>query len=164
MALQERARADQEHETIDVMIHTLRLHHRIVEKRIDGLGVHHSQHRMLMKLSQMGRSASQKDIAETLDVSPACVARTLKHLDAGGLIRKAEGSDGRCNEISILPRGERLVEDSLEIFRQISERMFTGITGGELEALNRVLRRIQGNLIEMEGRDPACGERREGSV
>ena len=164
MDFQERTRAAQEHETIDVMIHTLRLHHRIVEKRIDGLGVHHSQHRMLMKLSRMGKSASQKDIAEALDVSPACVARTLKHLDAAGLIHKAEGADGRCNEISILPRGECLVEDSVAVFHQIGEQMFAGIAGEELEALNKVLRRIQDNLIEMEGRDPACGERREGSV
>ena len=37
-------------------------------------------------------------------------------------------------------------------------------TDAELDALHSVLRRLQDNLIEMEGRDPACGERREGSV
>ena len=56
---------------IDALIHTIRLHHRVVERRIDGMGVHHSQHRMLMRLSDLGRSASQKDLADAMDVSPA---------------------------------------------------------------------------------------------
>ena len=28
---------------IDALIHTMRLHHRVVERRIEGMGVHHSQ-------------------------------------------------------------------------------------------------------------------------
>ena len=150
MGSQERMRTDQIRENIDVLIHTMRLHHRIVEKRIDGLGVHHSQHRMLMRLACLGKSASQKDIASAMDVSPACVARTLKHLRAAGLIDKAEGADGRCNEISILPEGRRLVEDSLAVFRQIGAEMYEGISGEELAQLSELLRRIQGNLINME--------------
>ena len=94
-------------DAIDVLIHLMRLHHRIVERRIDGLGVHHSQHRMLMKVARLGRSASQKDIAEAMDVSPACVARTLKRLSAEGLVEKTGGADGRCNEIAILPAGHK---------------------------------------------------------
>ena len=152
MAAEEREQ--QLHETVDVLIHVMRLHHRIVERRIDGLGVHHSQHRMLMKVAKLGHSASQKDIAEAMDVSPACVARTLKHLSAEGLIEKREGADGRCNEISILPKGERLVEDSLALFRQIGAEMFQGISGAELESLTEVLRRIQGNLTAMEQGEP----------
>ena len=152
MAAEEREQ--QLHETVDVLIHVMRLHHRIVERRIDGLGVHHSQHRMLMKVAKLGHSASQKDIAEAMDVSPACVARTLKHLSAEGLIEKREGADGRCNEISILPKGERLVEDSLALFRQIGAEMFQGISGAELESLTEVLRRIRGNLTAMEQGDP----------
>ena len=164
MQSQKRRREALEREAIDVMIHTMRLHHRVVEKRVEGQGVHHSQHRMLMKLSRMGKSASQKDIAEALDVSPACVARTLKHLSAAGLIDKAEGADGRRNEISILPRGQRMVDESLELFRQIGTQMFRDISEEELAKVNGVLRRVQNNLIEMEGRTPLDGERREGSV
>ena len=60
------SRGDRTHTAIDRLVRVMRLHHRVVEKRIDGLGVHHSQHRTLMKLSCMGRTASQKDIAEAL--------------------------------------------------------------------------------------------------
>ena len=164
MSLQERERADQLRQTIDLMIHSMRLHHRVVERRIEGLGVHHSQHRLLMRLSRMGRSASQKEIAAALDVSPACVARMLKPLNAAGLIEKAGGADGRCNQISISPDGERLVEDSLAVFRSIDAQMFEGISGEALAALGGVLRRVQENLVNMEKLEAGGPEGREGSV
>ena len=158
-------RAAQTRQAIELMIHTMRLHHRIVEKRIEGMGVHHSQHRMLMLLSRMGKSASQKDIADAMDVSPACVARTLKQLSAAGLVDRAGGADGRCNEVSLLPEGRRVVEDSLAVFHEIGSEMFRGVTGEELTALHGTLRRIQANLIEMEGgnRLPASA-RKEGGM
>ena len=161
--MDEKARGTRIRETIDALIHTMRLHHRIVEKRIDGLGVHHSQHRMLMQLSRMGRSASQKDIADAMDVSPACVARTLKQLSAAGLVEKSEGADGRCNEIALLPRGRQAVSDSIAVFREIDSQMFEGFSGAELAALGTMLERLRDNLAEMEGREPE-GDRVEGSV
>ena len=135
---------------IDALIHTMRLHHRVVERRIDGMGVHHSQHRMLMRLSNLGRSASQKELADAMDVSPACVARMLKPLTAAGLVEKAGGADGRCNEISLSFAGMQLVEDSRAVFRQIGEQMFEGLTEGELQTLGGLLERLKENLTNME--------------
>ncbi len=150
-------------DNIDLLIHTMRLHHRIVEKRVEGLGVHHGQHRMLMKVSCLGKSASQKALAEAMDVSPANVARALKQLTAAGLIEKAEGADGRCNEISLLPEGQALVENSRAIFREIGAEMFEGVSEGEMEALGGILRKIQANLVNMErgeGEPSVAAERR----
>ena len=138
---------------IDRLVRTMRLHHRVVEKRIDGLGVHHSQHRTLMKLSRMGRTASQKDIARALDVSPACVARTLKALSAAGLIAKAEGADGRCREIALQPAGQKLVEDSVKTFRSIDEEMFAGVSDDDILRLTETLSRIYANLCGMESEE-----------
>jgi len=135
---------------IDALIHTMRLHHRVVERRIDGMGVHHSQHRMLMRLSDLGRSASQKELADAMDVSPACVARMLKPLTAAGLVEKAGGVDGRCNEISVSAAGMQLVEDSRAVFRQIGEEMFEGLTEGELQLLGALLDKLKGNLSNMD--------------
>ena len=153
-------RSERTHAAIDRLVRTMRLHHRVVEKRIDGLGVHHSQHRTLMKLSRMGRTASQKDIARALDVSPACVARTLKALSAAGLIDKAleasgwieksEGEDGRCREIALNAAGQRLVDDSIKTFRRIDADMFEGITDGEILSLTRTLEKLYQNLCKME--------------
>ena len=147
------SRTQRVREMIDVMIHTMRLHHRIVEKRVEGCGVHHSQHRMLMKISWLGRSASQKELAAAMDVSPACVARSLKQLSAAGLVEKAEGTDGRCNEISLSPAGRRVVEDSRAMFSDIAEEMFEGVAAREIEALGETLQKLLKNLSKMEGRD-----------
>ena len=155
MGSQTRERAERIHESIDALIRTMRLHHRIVEKRVDGMGVHHSQHRMLMKLSTLGTSASQKDIADAMDVSPACVARTLKHLSAAGLIEKSEGADSRCNAVSLRPEGQKVVRDSIELFMQIDTDMFEGVSDEELAALCGTLGRILDNLGRMERCDAA---------
>ena len=58
--------------------HLGRMQHRIIEARVRSLGIHPSQHILLMRLSDMGRFPSQAQIAEELDISPASVARTLK--------------------------------------------------------------------------------------
>ena len=136
----------------DSMVRIMRGHHRVIEKRIDGMGIHHSQHRMLMRLSCMGRTASQKDIAEALDVSPACVARTLKALNGAGLIERHEGADGRCREVDISPDGQRLVDASVQLFEGISSEMFDGIPDTDIEKLTQTLRRVQDNLNAMESR------------
>ena len=155
--MEERNRVQQIFENIDILIHTMRLHHRIVEKRIDGLGVHHGQHRMLMKVSTLGTSASQKALAAAMDVSPAAVARMLKQLSAEGLIEKAEGADGRCNEVSLLPAGRQVVEDSRAIFRAIDGEMFEGITAEEMDTLRAIMARVRDNLVNMERGGPDAG-------
>ena len=150
MGSEERERALIIKDDIDALIHTMRLHHRVVERRIDGLGVHHSQHRMLMRLSDLGQSASQRELADAMDVSPACVARMLKPLTAAGLVEKADGADGRCKEISVSAAGKQLVEDSKAVFRQIGAQMFEGLTEGELRTLGALLEKLKANLSNMD--------------
>lgn len=157
------SRGDRTHTAIDRLVRVMRLHHRVIERRIDGLGIHHSQHRMLMRLSCTGGAASQKDLAAALDVSPACVARTLKALNAAGLIDKSEGADGRRRKIGILPKGQRLIDDSFKTFREIDREMFAGISDEEVRQLTDILSRIHQNLADMENRN-ASPERSEASL
>ena len=140
------------HGAIDRLVRVMRAHHRVIEKRIEGLGIHHSQHRTLMKLSMGGPTACQKDIAEALDVSPANVARTLKALSAAGLIEKREGADGRCHRIAILPDGQRLIDHTHKTFRRIDAEMFEGVSDDDIARLTRILIKVQENLTTMENR------------
>ena len=158
----ERDRTRLVRESIDTFIRMMRLHHRIVERRVEGCGVHHSQHRMLMKISRLGHSASQKELAEAMEVSPACVARMLKALDAAGYVAKRGGADSRCNEVSLLPAGERVVEDSQALFRQIGEEMFEGVTEEEIESTRRTMEKLLANLSDMEKRDAEPAAHLEG--
>lgn len=143
-------RAQGTHAALDRMVRMMRLHHKVMEKRLDWLGIHHSQHRMLMRLSHLGPMPSQKEFAEALGVTPACVARTLKSLSAAGLIERAEGADGRCREITILPAGQKLVDDSVKTFTAIESEMFEGVSDDEIAGLTDVMNRIYQNLCQMD--------------
>ena len=137
-------------DTVRLLISTARLHHGVVDGLVAGMGVHHSQHRMLMYLAKHEKLPSQKAIADEFDVSPAAVAVMLKRLERDGYIsRNVTGEDYTCNEISITQKGRDTVEQSRHLFERIDEAMFDGLDAAELEAFASVLRVIRSNLENM---------------
>ena len=139
------------HRAVGVLVCNARLHHRIVERRLSGLGVHNSQHWMLMYLARTGKIPSQKEIAEDMNMSPASVAATIKKLAQGGYIEKTGcDSDNRRNQISITSEGMRVVQQSRSYFEQIEQAMFKGLSEEEIQTLCDTLGKIMGNLNEYE--------------
>ena len=131
--------------------HLGRMHHRIVGGRVRSLGIHPSQHFLLMRLSEMGRGPSQTQIAEELDVSPASVARTLKQLEAGGYIERCGSDvDGRRNEIAISKKGEEMVQCSRKIFDRMDAARFKDFSPEEMDVLGALLQRRMDNLRRLE--------------
>lgn len=131
-----------------------RLRHRIIESRISGLGIHPSQHFLLMHLSEMGRFPSQNQIARQLHVSPASIARTLKNLEASGYIQRFDSSDdGRRNEIAITEKGEAVVCRSREIFCGIDSSQYAGFDMQEMEQLHSMLEKQLLNLQQLDRQD-----------
>ena len=134
--------------------HLGRMQHRIIEARVRSLGIHPSQHLLLMRLSNMGRFPSQAQIAEELDISPASVARTLKQLEAGGYIERCGSDvDGRRNEIAISCKGVEMVQRSKEIFDGLEAVSYAGFSEEELDQLEALLMREMDNLRRLERGD-----------
>ena len=134
--------------------HLGRMQHRIIEARVRSLGIHPSQHLLLMRLSDMGRFPSQSQIAEELDISPASVARTLKQLEAGGYIERCGSDvDGRRNEIAISCKGVEMVQRSKEIFAGLEAVSYAGFSEDELDQLEALLMREMDNLRRLERGD-----------
>ena len=134
--------------------HLGRMQHRIIEARVRSLGIHPSQHLLLMRLSNMGRFPSQAQIAEELDISPASVARTLKQLEAGGYIERCGSDvDGRRNEIAISCKGVEMVQRSKEIFDGLEAVSYAGFSEEELDQLEALLKREIDNLRRLERGD-----------
>lgn len=132
-------------------IRIARMHHRIVDGRIQRLGIHSGQHIALMHLKHTGKMASQVQIAEQLDVSPACVARTLKALECGGYIERCDcSSDSRRNEINITEKGEAIVQRSRIEMDSLDRAAFRGFSEAELQTLLMLLERVQNNLSDVE--------------
>ena len=90
---QDSERSAQIRQVIDLLIRSSQLHHRNLEKRFENTGLHRSQRRMLMHLSRFDTMPSQRKIADDFDISPACVARTLKALASEGYITRTGDED-----------------------------------------------------------------------
>lgn len=139
------------HRAIDLMIRTSRLHHRNIEKRFDDTGLHRSQRRMLMHLSRFDAMPSQRKIADDFDISPACVARTLKALAGEGYItRTGDEDDLRRNNVSITEKGLSTVAETRSAFEQIDSAAFDGFSEEEIGRLSMFLMRMQDNLRTLE--------------
>ena len=114
---------------------------------ISKIGLHRSQHMMLMFLSRHGDCITQKEISQMTEVSPAAVAVALKKLENGGYIeKKTDKSDGRFNKISITDSGRDIVKKSCDIFSYVDEMMCTGIDSRDLEIFEKCLDRMYENL------------------
>lgn len=143
------------HKICHMQMHIGRMQHRIIEARVRSLGIHPSQHVLLMHLSQMGRFPSQAQIAEELDISPASVARTLKRLETGGYIERCGSDvDGRRNEIAISKKGEAMVRRSKEIFSVLEADSFADFSPEELEQMEALMQKMMNNLRRMEQGGP----------
>ncbi len=135
--------------TMHKMIYVSKLHRCIVEKNISSMGIHHSQHHLLMYIAEKGEVDSQKQIAERFGISSAAVARSLKTLESEGYIkRKNIASDGRFNNISITARGRKIVENSHAIFSETDAFAFSDFTDEDIEKLNRYLDMMKERLLE----------------
>ncbi len=130
-----------------------REHRKTVEKRISSLGIHPSQHHLLMCLSKNGACA-QSSIAEAMEVSAATVAVSLKKLEKGGYIeKKISREDCRSNLIALTKKGEEVVEKSKVLFEEVDRKMFESLTEEEEQMLHECMEKIINNIKTIEQGD-----------
>ena len=128
---------------------TDRLHRKAFEGLVSRLGIHRSQHIMLMHLAK-DEGTSQKALAEHLQISDAAVAVTIKKLEAGGYIEKcANAKDSRYNDIKITGKGREIVSASELFFSNVDAAMIKGISAEMLDNFVSCLEIMQKNLYEL---------------
>ncbi len=133
------------------VIRTARLHRRVMDGKMQRLGIHHSQHSLLMFLFRQNGQISQREIADAFDISPAAVAGSIKKLKQGGYVAKTVSlGDGRYSEISLTEKGRAIAEQSRAIFREVDREVFQGVSSQEEEQLCGILHRIAENLKQLE--------------
>lgn len=138
---------------VNMLISTNRMHKRLIDSSVSAqVGLHRTQHVILMHLAKKDRLPSQKELADHLNITPAAVTVALQKLESGGYIIRSAGDDNRFNEISITELGRRVVEESKAIFAKIDEAMFDGFSDEELKILISYLERMQKNISDIGGR------------
>ena len=74
---------------VGLLHRVMRRHHALVERRTCDLGIHHSQHRMLMTLARRQEDTpSQKELAKRLGISRASLYRAFEAMEEAGLISR----------------------------------------------------------------------------
>ena len=146
-----------EQQTVRLLMLTDRLHRAAIEAQVEKLGIHRSQHFVLMSLSHRNGELTQTEIANMLDISPAAVTVTLKKLEKAGLIeRQTPEQDARTKIIRLTEEGKKTVEKTHELFLEVDDTMCGGLTEKELDALCVSLSRMAENLKAAGHKDPYC--------
>lgn len=140
---------EQSKDTIRKMVRIGMLHRNIFERNISNMGIHHSQHHLLMYIAKEGEVSSQKLLAEKFCVTPAAIARTLKELEIDGYIERASiENDSRCNKIIITKKGKDIVNKSHQVFKEVDISAFQEFTNEEFILFNELLDKMQTRLLD----------------
>ena len=131
---------------INMMIKTDHMHRSLIDSQVGTLGIHRTQHRILMHLACHASLPSQKELAEHLNVTPAAVTGALKKMEHDGYVERTLGHDNRYNELKITEKGRALVAESCKIFGEVDSSMFVGFTDKELDIYISCLERLQANM------------------
>lgn len=130
-----------------------RMHMTVTENYVRQLGVHRSQHHMLMAIGAYS-GISQKEIAQHMEISPAAVAVSLKKLELSGLIKKQSSSgDSRVNNIRLTEKGIEMAQKSCDTFEAIDAYILRDFSDEEKQTLCDLLDRMKNNLKALEPSD-----------
>ncbi len=131
---------------VNKLIKIQRKHKCLIDTHVAEIGIHRTQHRILMHLARKGNLPSQKELAEHLEVTPAAVTGALQKLEADNYIERKLGVDNRFNEINITEKGRVVVENTRALFSRVDNSLFEGFSQKELTNFIFSLDKILANL------------------
>lgn len=132
---------------VNLLINVNREHKKAVGACVSSkIGLHRTQHRILMHLARHSSLPSQKELAEHLGVTAAAVTGALKKLESGGYIERKIGGDNRYNEIIITDLGRKVVTESRAMFQSIDKSLFVDFSDEQISDFIGYLEKIQSNI------------------
>ena len=135
-------------ETVHKMVRANLLHRYRIITALSGLNIYRGQPDILGFLLENGECA-QKTIAETMGVSAASIATSIKRMCKAGFVERAEdATDRRINRIRITQKGKEVFLAGREECSKVDAQMFSGITDEEIEKFSEILIKITENLSE----------------
>lgn len=116
------------------------------DRQVAGLNITRSQWSMIVVVAKLP-GATQRAIAEALEMSEASAGRLIDRLCAEGLLERQERyDDRRARAVYLTKAAEPLLAKLSEIGREGERRLFRGFSEDELDALIIALDRIHANL------------------
>lgn len=130
---------------------TLSVLARLLRNRFDrqaaALGVTRSQWAMIAVVGH-SPGATQRMIADTLEMSEASAGRLIDRLCADGLLeRRAREDDRRARAVYLTDKARPLLDKLSDIAQRGEVETFKGFSEDELDALKGALDRIYANVV-----------------
>jgi len=146
------ATVDNDHETrraIGLRLTVLaRLLRNNFDRHVAGLHVTRSQWAMIAVVARVP-GATQRVIAEALEMSEASAGRLIDRLCADGLLERRERDDDRrARAVYLTDAAEPLLEKLATIARDAEDRMFKGFSTSELERFQDYVDRVYTNTLK----------------
>ena len=143
---------DRHLQAISMFLKLNRLHHSVFDKLVSSLGIHRSQHMLLMSLARREIDvSSQKELADEFGVSPAAITVSLKKLEKDGFIEKTVlEDDNRNNRITLTPKGREICMRTALAFSEADKYMFRNISDQEVEIFQSCISKMLSSLAELE--------------
>ena len=127
------------------------MHRSAVDGARETLGLHRSQHMMLVYLQRCAEPPTQKKIAQEFEISAAAVAVTLGKLEAAGYVTRQTGeTDSRCKRVMLTEQGREILKKTRERFREADACAFRGFSSQDIAQMRAFLLRMKENLRETE--------------
>jgi DNA-binding MarR family transcriptional regulator len=118
---------------------TARVLARAYDEAFASLGLKSTQFPILAALHTMGPTGIGA-LAEALALDRTTMPRNLGPLERRGLIRSETGADRRIRTVMLTDAGEALLQEALPHWRNLQERLVTGMGGDRAEQLRAGLR------------------------
>ena len=106
-----------------------------------------SQTRMdLLAQLEVGKTISQKELQQRVNVDNAAVTRHLKHLETNGMIQRVRSTtDNRVILVSLTDEGATRITQLRQQKDDFLEHLLEDFTGEEQAALAQMIQRIENN-------------------
>lgn len=118
------------------------------DRIVADLNVTRSQWSMIAVVAR-SPGATQRMIAEALEMSEASAGRLIDRLCADGLLeRRDRDDDRRARAVYLTEAAEPLLAKLAEIAKQGEEQMFAGFSQEEVDRLEELLDRLYSNILK----------------
>ncbi|WBA10350.1 MarR family winged helix-turn-helix transcriptional regulator [Salinivibrio kushneri] len=128
---------------------TARLWRRVANSELEPLGLSYPRWSALWMLRRLGDGISQSELALALEIELSSLMRTLKHLEAQGLItRRCSPEDKRTRTVHVTDSGSDLMSRIEARVLRVRKHLLSGIAAEDFDALERVLVTINQNAMD----------------
>ncbi|CAM2767927.1 MarR family transcriptional regulator [Vibrio mytili] len=126
-----------------------RLWKMVADRELEPLNLTYPRWTALWKLHRLGDNASQKYLADALEIELASLMRTLKLLEEQGLVvRRCCEHDKRARIVSLTEEGKALIKQLENRILVVRKKLLSDIAEEDLEKVNLALEQIANNALE----------------